>query len=192
MINPTSTDLPITTSRFKAYNISELPKIILGIQVKNKYDEDRLSIKPEYLPVHIAHFHMSKGFEPVYFYGIEINPKKSVQLFLDDLKDKNFFSRRMNRESTTTEYKELLSKYNLTCDESFGYLADGIFPIDSNKLDHISDTSYRKEIESGFELFVNGNEYPWYINVRNFNIFVICESFGYSIDLELNTLKEKK
>ena len=40
---------PVTTKNYQIYDVRELPKLFLGIKVKNKFDECRLQIKSKYL-----------------------------------------------------------------------------------------------------------------------------------------------
>ena len=192
MINSQLINEPVTTNRFKIYDIDQLPKVILGIQVKSRYDEDRIIIKPSYTPIRAAHFRMAGSFEPVYLYGIEITLKSKYQDLLDEINNTAIFSKPTTQETAVPIYKNILLKYGLSCDECFGYLTDGMFPVDSNKLQLISEVDYGNEINSGFRDFIDDREQPWYVNLCNFNIYIICESLGYSVDLELNTLREKK
>jgi hypothetical protein len=42
-------------------------------------------------------------------------------------------------------YQNLLSQYNITCNDSYGYFKRGIYPIDFNKFRYLTDNSISKD-----------------------------------------------
>ena len=60
------TDHPVDNKDFQSYNIEDLPKLILGFEIKNKYDQKRLTFKKLYQPKNILHFiNRSDDLEPI-------------------------------------------------------------------------------------------------------------------------------
>ena len=167
---------------YKIYNINDLPKIILGYKIKNKFDEVRRSIKNKYKPRYISHFRYNTQLEPVFFYGVEINPVASYKSLLDTL-NTNVLVKTSTPGNFRDMYKAVLADYDLTCNDCYRHLCDGIYPIDICHLPSISRTSYTKELKTGLSDILENNEStPWYLTLPNFSVFVLTRSVGYSID----------
>tara|TARA_Y100000310_G_scaffold336481_1_gene421122 strand:- start:8163 stop:8729 length:567 start_codon:yes stop_codon:yes gene_type:complete len=177
---------PITTNNYHIYDIDDLPKIFLGIKVKNKFDEERFSIKNMYKPRLIAHFKRHTQLEPTFLYGIEIKPKKRYIKMLDLLNSKMYLNKNCTYENFIQTYRMLLTSFNLSCHNCYGYLADGMYPIDIEHLCKISRKNLTKEIDSGFSQMVKKNNNPWYLNLYNFNLFILGETTEYKNDFVVN------
>ena len=181
-------DEPITTKDYQIYDIHSLPKVFLGIKVKNKLDETRFDIKSIYKPKLIAHFKQHTQLEPAFFYGIEIKPKKRYirlfQLFNNKLSLHN-----CSYDEFLNTYRMLLADFDLSCRTCYGYLSDGVYPIDIEHLNTVSRKNYTDEIESGFKSMIIKNDKPWYMNLYNFNLLVLGESTGYKSDFDVNSMQ---
>ena len=187
-----STDLiqqPVSTKNYHIYNINELPKALLCIRCNNKFDEKRLQIKRTYRPKLVSHFEMASQLEPIFLYGIEINVDPLYYSLIDTLNDERFIPRNKITSSPNffvQSYRQLLKKYNLSCDECFGFLKDGVYPIDIKYLNNISKKDFTPEIRSGFRSMIRKPlNVPWCINVLNFNILILTKATGYSEDYRL-------
>lgn len=180
-------DEPISTEQYQIYDVEHLPKIFLGINVKNKLDEKRLEIKKKYNPKLIAHFKQDIQLEPVFLYGIEITPNKQIEPILeilcDGLKLKSY-----TYQQFVQSYKSLLASYGLSCHNCYSYLSDGVYPIDVSHLNSISKKDFSNIMESGFAELVKRNNKPWYTNLYNFNLYVLCKAYGYNNDFTLNNV----
>ena len=122
-------DQPITTNKYHIYDIDELPKVFLGIKVKNKLDEQRFSIKGVYKPKLVTHFNHHGQLEPVFLYGVEITPKKKYKKVLDMVNHKMFLSNGCSYEKFIQTYRMLLTSFGLSCHNCYSYLCDGMYPI---------------------------------------------------------------
>tara|TARA_Y100000310_G_C20592134_1_gene768632 strand:+ start:185 stop:640 length:456 start_codon:yes stop_codon:yes gene_type:complete len=149
--------------------------------IKNKFDESRIKIKPKYKPERISHFTWSHQLEPVFFYGVEIKPKKTWASLLDRV------STLVNDKPDITphQYMDILKPYNLSCDECYSYLSDGVYPIDVEHLSSISRKTFTKEMNSGFNNMLQQTEHPWYATLPNFKLFILSRSVGYHMDYNL-------
>lgn len=178
-------DKPITTKDYHIYDINDLPKLFLGYRVKNKLDEKRLSIKSIYKPKLVSHFTSDK-LEPMFFYGIELFAKnKFTDLF--EILNKEMGTYINNNDEFLNVYKKLLNTYNLSCHNCYGYLADGIYPIDIEHLQDLSRKDFTDIINSGFKDLIKKNQNPWFMNLYNFNLYIFGECTGYKSDFIVNT-----
>lgn len=173
---------PVSTKNYSIYDIDKLPKVVLGIKVKNKFDESRLTIKSKYRPKLILHFTM----DPVFLYGIEIAPKPSLKSLLSALNTTKFL---LNGDGMmdVTRYMTMLAEFQLSCDTCYRYLSDGVFPVDIVHLPNMTNKNLTTEIQSGFDSMVKKSTDPWYLNLKNFNIFILGKSTGYTKDYRINT-----
>ena len=184
MVNINLINSPITVKDYKIYDVTSLPRVILGIRVKNKFDEQRLDIKSKYTPRFISHFETNNELEPVYFYGIEIKPKLQYKNLLYSLN----YSTQNGTVDCITWYRELLEEFNLTCDTCYRYLSNGVYPIDVKHLNDVSRRDYKQEMDSGFLSMLKSNTNKMtYDNITNFNLLVLGYSTGYNTDYRLNT-----
>jgi len=180
-------DQPVTIKKYKIYDIQSLPKIILGLRVKNRFDESRVTIKRKYKPSLISHFKTDKQLEPVFLYGIEISPIDKYSPLLEIVTKHAVCDPAVIQSVNVETYTNILSEFGLSCNTNFKYLSDGVYPIDIQHLSALSKTDMSGEIQSGFRSMVKKSELPWYMNTLNFNIFILAKSSGYNKDYSLNT-----
>ena len=179
-------DQPVTTKKYSIYDVKELPKVFLGIRIKNQYDEIRMEIKKRYKPKYISHFRLLNELEPFYMYGIEITPTAEYRGLLKQLNNNVNFLPTASFDRFVATYEQKLSEYNLTCDTCYRYLSDGLYPIDVNHVADISKKNFHDIVDSGFQDLLQANDEPWYLNLNNFNLFVLGFSNGYNLDFQLN------
>ncbi len=180
LLNTDLIDLPVTTKDYHIYDVDKLPVVFLGIRVKNKFDENRIQIKNKYNPRLVTHFKLGyKDLEPTYLYGVQVNVKAEYKQLIDQL---NYTHLPLSRE----DYSDMLSEYNLTCNDCYIYLCDGIYPLDIKHLDTISRKNMSSEIDSGFKSMVRKTDAPWYASLLNFNLFILGKSTGYGLDYSLS------
>ena len=172
-------DTPISIKNYDIYEIENLPKLVFGFKIKNKFDEHRLKIKSKYKPRRIAHFKSNYQLEPVFLYGIEVKPRLQYVDLMNDLNDNSLMLSSDTDEEFYNKYKQKLNQYDLTCDECYRYACDGLYPIDSHHLDTISKTDYESEIECGFANMINKVDIPWYLSLANFNLYMLCRCTHY-------------
>ena len=182
---------PVTIKEYKIYNVKELPKIFLGIRVKNKFDEQRLKIKSKYNPQLVSHFTYRNELEPVYLYGVEIKPKPRFKKLFTSLNKADTYTLNMSPAKFLQVYVEALNKFGLSCDTCYRYLSDGMYPVDICNLQYISKRTFSREINTGFECMMEKKTDPWYLSLHNFNIFILGFSAGYNLDYQLNITDNK-
>ena len=175
-------DQPISIKNYEIYGIDKLPKIIFGYKIKNKFDESRLKIKPKYNPRYVAHFKWTDQLQPVFLYGIEVRPKPQYVGLMDELNAGTVITDNCTTETLIKNYQNKLEEYDLTCNECYRYTCDGIYPLDTKHLNTISRKDFSHQINTGFVNMINRSDIPWYLNIANFNLYILCKSVGYTFD----------
>jgi hypothetical protein len=169
------TNQPVDTAEYKSYDIDHLPKLILGFDVKNKYDQERLKFKLKYRPKNILHFICrldGDELEPLYLHGIELEMSEKINHIISLIKNAQPIS--------LTGYKNILKYNNLSCNACFGHTADGVFPIDVDHLgtacDDYNEMGYKELREM---LQPVEDDMPWFSNWSAFKIFLLLPSDIY-------------
>lgn len=185
-------DSPIAIKDYTTYKSVNLPKVVLGLRIKNKFDEDRTIIKSKYSPKNVLHFKWTSQLEPTFLHGIEINVKKQYQPLLQLLKTNNIFLQSDTYNQCRDGYRKILTEYNLSCDDCYGYFADGLYPIDLKHLSKISKKSYSAELQTGLSSLLKQTKYPWYCSLPNFNLFILTWCSSYNFDYYTNEINNKE
>ena len=186
---------PISTHKYKIYDIEDLPKALLCVSVKNRYDECRLSVAGKYKPRYISHFcTTSRGeLQPMYYYGIELDLKRPYLKMIDDICTAKLFTdntvystsptsnQLISYDNRILRYRNILHQYDVTCNTCYGYFTDGVCPIDMSHLQKITAKDYSDEISSGFTKLLDRKtkQEPVYSRVPNFNRLILTRSSGY-------------
>lgn len=167
-------DDPVSTQKYTIYDINSLPKVLLCITVKNKYDELRLQLKSKYKPKYICHFqNINNELQPSYYYGIELDLKDEYLSMINNIKSRS--------KTDLDAYNRSLSQYGLSCATCYGYFTDSIWPVDIRFLQKITKHDYIDEIESGFTNMLKRSKKsdPVYKRVMNLNILILSKSIEY-------------
>ncbi len=163
-------DQPATVNKYKHYSAVELPKIILGFVIKNKYDESRLKIKPLMQPKSIAHdIGDHDKLSTMHFHGIELEPTKRVGHLCSTI------HRAM--PITPDSYMNILKYNRLSCDNCIGLLRDGVYPIDIKCLPVLSRNKFKTDYTRLRTMLETNDDLPWFSSWSDFNIFMLCPSF---------------
>mgnify|MGYP003967814055 FL=1 len=170
----TLTEQPVDSKEFKSYDIGNLPKLIIGFNIKNKYDQQRLRYKTKYQPKNILHFisrHGHPELEPVYLHGIELTLTEKV---------KHVISLIDNAQPITLHgYKNILKYNKLACDTCYGHMADGIYPIDIDYLDDVCDEYNTNDYNRLRNMLEPSEDLPWFSSWSSFKIFILLPSLIY-------------
>lgn len=169
MIKPTPTQLfeqPVNCSKYKRYNVLQLPKIILGFAIRNQYDEQRLRIKSVMRPKNISHVCGDDDQHIMRFHAIELNGNTRV----------NHLCSTIHRASPITpeSYRNILKYNRLSCDTNTQLLRDGVYPIDVKCLPLLSRNKFRTDYIWLRSLLETNEDLPWFSSWSNFNIFMLC------------------
>ena len=174
---------PISTHRYKIYDVCDLPKVVLCISIKSKYDEYRLNINPKYNPQYITHFRTHNDeLYPHYYYGVELNVTPRITKMLEAITAAGLFKQdTIDNRQKLNLYNNLLHQYNLTCNTCYGYFNDGVCPIDMCHLQAITDNDFGPEISTGFGSMLTPKKKgdPDYPRLINFNILTFIRATGY-------------
>ena len=149
---------PLDVEEFSYLSDSDYPLCMLGFQIKNLYDQKRLTINKNFNPINIIHFVPNEPLEPKFFRGIKIILKDK---FLPLLKQLDTLGTNNNIKINKNFYDNLLNEYNLKCDNCYAFLNRGIYPINSEFLNNLTnlkintDDLYSKVLntESGFQSY---------------------------------------
>jgi len=170
-ITPTRlVDQPIDMKQYKRFQSIELPKIILGFVIRNKYDEQRLRIKSIMRPKRIAHeFGDHDQLSIMAFHAIELQGTSRV----------NHLCEAIHRASpiTTDSYRNILKYNRLSCDTCSQMLRDGVYPIDIKCLPLLSNNRFKTDYVWLRTLLETNDDLPWFSSWSNLNIFMLCPSF---------------
>jgi len=172
MINAplTLADQPIDTSKYTSYDPCQLPKLIMGFMIKNKYDEHRFRLKSIAKPKNIMHLVGDDNMlTPVFFHGVELSPRRQVSHLCSIIQQA--------MPITTESYKNILQYNRLSCDNCARYLRDGVYPIDMSCVSTLSTNKYNNDFLYLRSLLDSDESLPWFSNWNDFNIFMPCPSF---------------
>ena len=162
-------DQDIDTSLYKTSLISGMPRLILGFVIKNKYDQERLRLKPVLQPKNITHQYCIDGeLKPIYIHGIELAKKENVSHLCTVINNAQPIS--------LHGYKNILKYNHLTCKNCSGYLQDGVYPIDIKCLSKLSTNRFKSHYLYLRSLLDTNDKLPWFSSWSHFNIFMLCPS----------------
>lgn len=138
------------------YNKLDSDKIFIGCCIKSQYDEERININEQLDPQRIDHCER-------FLYGLLFEPERTYLEFCKDLEK--------IKSIDLYSYNKILLKNNLSCEENFGYLEDGLYPLDQK---HIQDLIPNFKYDS---LFVDDLESPIYQRIKCVNLFLLKPQF---------------
>jgi hypothetical protein len=117
---------PLTPKECNFIADKNYPFCLLGFQLKNAYDQSRLQFKKKYNIVDYVHFLPDSNATPLFFRGLSLKPNQKINSLFKQLE---LFNISLS-ELPTNKYKHVLSEYRLTCEDCFGSLQKGVYPID--------------------------------------------------------------
>jgi hypothetical protein len=133
MIDVSLIEAPVSVDDF-SYETPLRPSIFLGFIIKNEYDNKRLKINDKYNPKKFMRIYKQSG-EP------KMLPLYGICLELNDL-GKNIVNLITQQEKSydinLVVYQNLLSEFNLSCNDCYAYFKSGIYPIDFNKFRYLT------------------------------------------------------
>ena len=134
MIDISLVEQPVNIDNFET-KLPFRPSLFLGFILKNEYDNQRLKIKENYNPKKFVYIcEKEKKLDIVPLYGILLKLNKQG----NDLT--NLIQRQVKANNINlVVYENLLSQFNLKCDDCYGYFRKGIYPLDFNKFRVITD-----------------------------------------------------
>ena len=140
MIDVSLVESPVEEEEF-SYQTPREPSIFLGFIIKNEYDNKRLEINEKYNPKKFFRLYKAKGKSSMLpLYGICLKPND-----VGDNIIKTISSQEKSYDINLVVYQNLLSEFNLTCNDCYAYFKSGIYPIDFNKFRYLTDDKIGKD-----------------------------------------------
>jgi len=173
------TSEPLAIEKFKTIAKNDYPLCIVGFQLKNAYDQERIRIKAKYNARDILHFQPIPNTQPIGFRGLKFECKPKFKSLIVTL---NQLNTTLNEDIDAERYKKLLSKYGLTCDECYLYLRKGVYPIDGKHISTISTFKYT--IEDLYNDAFDISEIPLFQVISSFTVFILCNESIFSRSLK--------
>jgi len=120
-------DTEIDASKYVPITYDKLPKLFLGFILKNRFDEENITPTDNDNIVDIAHICGRDGsLEPVFLRGMFVDPIDKFKKIITEVHKNRY----IDTNIIYKKYIKTLSKHNLTCNNTYAYLLDGLFPID--------------------------------------------------------------
>lgn len=164
------TETPVDVSQFKYFNSAEYPKILIGLPIHHKYDQERIQLSSKYNPENIFHIQAQPTIQTNFFKGIVFTPSAKYKDLIEDID----FITGPSSNIPLDSYKSILQKYNLSCSDCHLYLSKGIYPINGSYVDLLSNN--RIKIKDLYKnLFSNTeNCFQCYGSI---NIFILTSNY---------------
>ena len=140
MIDISLIETPVSMDGF-SYEIPLQPSIFLGFIIKNEYDNKRLKINDDYNPKRFIRIYKQNGESkmlPLYGICIELNELGKNIANLINAQEKSY-------GINLVVYQNLLSEFNLTCNDCYAHFKNGIYPIDFNKFRYLAQDEISKD-----------------------------------------------
>jgi len=168
LVDISSAQEPLTLDNFTVISKDKYPYSIIGFQLKNLYDQQRIKVKSKYNTKDIIHILPTANLEAAFFRGIKIHIRENYFSLLEQLRNFN-----TNLDDIKVDaYKHLLSEYELTCNDCYAFLRKGVYPIDGKCLSKLSNIDIT--LESLYQNAFNTKSVPVYQSFSSFIIFILC------------------
>lgn len=177
LINVDSAEETLKLDSFKFIPAEKYPYSIIGFQLKNFYDQQRIKLKSKYRTKDIIHPLPTPDLAVACFRGIKILIREKYQPLVEQLRK---FNTILSNEIDVSVYKNLLDEYGLTCSDSYSFLRKGVYPIDSGCLAELSNIDLT--LETLYNDAFNTRSVPVYQSFSNFTIFILCNETIYKTD----------
>jgi hypothetical protein len=159
---------PLDPSGFDIITEQEYPVCLLGFQLRDSYDQLRLKIDKKYSPRDVVHFSHYPDLTPLFFRGIPLNSFPVIKKLVLDLTQYQF---QLMNVIQNAPYRSILEKYDLTCQNCFSLLRSGVYPIDGECLEKITDTKI--DVTELYENIYKSKKIPYFQAIGYFTLFVL-------------------
>jgi hypothetical protein len=170
-----STQDPLNLEGFSVLSAEKYPYSIIGFQLKNSYDQQRIKVKSKYNTKDIIHLLPTSKVTPTFFRGIKIYIREKYLPLIEQLKKLNTI---LTESIDVNVYKNLLEEYGLTCNECYAFLRKGIYPVDGSCLADISNIDIT--LDSLYENAFDTKSVPAFQSFCSFTIFILCDESLFS------------
>jgi hypothetical protein len=140
MISIDLVNTPPPLADFKFLSADKYPILFFGCLIKNEYDNQRLELNKAYKPVSIIH-QLNVDTDDVDIVGvalkgIKLTPNENLKNVI------NLIQHQEKLNMNLAVYENILNQYNLTCTETYGFYAPGLYPIDFKNLKSVCDDNF--------------------------------------------------
>lgn len=160
---------PLNLDKFAIIPENKYPYSIIGFQLKNLYDQQRIKVKSKYNTKDVIHVLPTANLETAFFRGIKIHIREKYFPLITRLKSLNTI---LSDTINVDTYRALLGEFGLTCDECYAFLKKGIYPVDGRCLSDISNIDIT--LESLYENAFDTKSVPAFQSFSSFTIFILC------------------
>jgi len=177
-MNIDSVSLPPTISIYKSFDLYSLPKLVIGKRIMNLYDQKRFVIKDDFNPKYISHFinnaETPGTLYPVFIHGVDLNTTPMFDRICDEL---------LNiRVLLSQDYKENIAHIldNYALNNKNVSVSDGMIILPIENIYALADFQVKKD--ALHNMLIPNDEIPEYANIHNFSLYVLFESYAYTVD----------
>tara|TARA_R110000824_G_scaffold390012_1_gene586308 strand:+ start:464 stop:1015 length:552 start_codon:yes stop_codon:yes gene_type:complete len=165
----------VDPSLFEPIDYNQIPKLFLGFIIKNNFEFNALQCND--IVKDRAHLCGFEGqIEPVYLRGIFMDPSPAVEKIIEKLEQ--IISIDVN--IIFNQYIQILNQFNLSCNNTYAYLMDGIYPIDIihlNKVTQNKDNQPKSYVEYASEI-LHEDKVPWFFTPE-LKLLILTKSNTY-------------
>lgn len=163
-LDPSLSVEPIDQKLMHWHADNHYPLVCAGVFVRSKYDQMRLSFNKPYEGTDIFHAVYENGnVNAVCLKALPLKVEKTYTPLIEQLT--------AQPRLELTQYKNLISEFNLTCDDCYGFFGPTIFPIDIKHIDIITKKKFSaKEL---YEKVLNTNNSNSWQSYAGFTIFIL-------------------
>ena len=166
----------LTLDKFVALNEMDTSCMFYGTVLRSEFDVERIGINKKFHPQRFYAIEKNnKNYGIIYLYGSFLQPKNKYKDLTTNLD--SFYH--LPQTHTEANYKKILSIYGLSCNETYRYFSQGVYPIDS---------ACRTEVFSNkinFNEYFKGNtEYPFFLTIVSPIIFYFSNAGQNILDFK--------
>ena len=166
-LSASSVETPVDVKDFQLLKEAEYPYICAGIQIKNRFDQERINLNKKFKPKNIFHIFYEKG-------NVSCMTVKTVPLQVDKTFNPLIQQLAQKNIDNLEVYKNLLAEFDLSCDNCFAYFAPNTYPIDGKCINTITKNKINEE--TLYTKYLNTKEVPAYQSFGYFSIFILTHN----------------
>lgn len=174
------TDSPAIIDDFAVVTSRSLPKVVLGFEIRHRYDQLTSQITERYHPINIIH--VNHHDEATLIHGIEIEPKPEIVPLIKQLSG---FKCKTARFSL---YNHMIQEFFLSCSDNFKLFKDGIYPLNTECLHSVTNTDMTSEYI--YSNFFDKNCGAAWQRTKYLSIFILTDT-GSNTDEARKAFAEK-
>lgn len=170
-ISTSLVDQEVDPLRFPPLDYSKTPLLFIGYVIKNEFDYNALKCHEN--AIELGHLCGIDGrIEPIFLRGMSLKPSKVMEHIIKRVCKLHT----IDTNKIFNKYIKILNSYNLTCNNSYGYLMDGLYPIDIVHLQQMEDNNntYQEYVDK----ILIKDDIPWYFQPE-LKIFILTKSNTY-------------